>query len=633
MPDVILPDIKKPSALDNCVLLLLSELRGSENQKFLADGLSTIVRQFETGVDLPFMRSVARARYEVAHSFESLVQTLIAQLPLEHPVAVALSANLAEENGTDGYGPVAIPHSEGRRRLLDFLHISYPNDPSWDYDAWGKAIPSHPATAQFLTAYERIVNGDPLFAAGALTHYEGHIPLEYTAFLHGLERAFPSMIRENYDYPPTHPFWHIAAHAVRDVEHEQKLAEALVHSVQTPEDLELIRAGFLASQKLWAAFWSALTEELLLPDMQRTSDAVRRILIEPDMEKPQKPSKILRGLPNHLDLTEGAELIDYDQRPQYLMMNLETGCPLNCQKCAQPGRNRAMEKPLSLEERTAILKLAASIGARELVIIGAGEPTVHRNFTQLVQPVITAAHGQGMGTILFTTGLGLTHDQALFYRDHDVTLFISLDSLNPETYRTLMGGGNLPRVLKNIAVLREVYGDTPTVLPDGRKLLRLAINVTVQKGNFDELPALKAFTDDDMQMIANVPMPEGKLRTYQNWETLVGNPENFERLKMLAAAASETGSHSSVVDGVCSYFNRGISVDSDGQFLTCSYASDTAEHLGNVRDALTPDSLLMHYKKMRATYRVWCEELGYNPSCPLRDPTYEAYIRNLDSTR
>lgn len=338
--------------------------------------------------------------------------------------------------------------------------------------------------------------------------------------------------------------------------------------------------------------------------------------------------KILKGMPEFIAMREGKKHLENNQQPLYLMMNLETSCPLRCKKCALPGRNRKMGKPLSLDERKSVLDVAASINIKELVIIGAGEPSAFNNFVSLTRPVIQSAFQKGFGTIMFTTSLGINEEQAVFYRDHDVTVFISLDSLNQETYRKLTGTGNLAKTLENIRVLRAVYEDTPELLPGGRKLIRLAINVTIQKDNVDELDQIKKFAGSDMLFIANAPMPEGKLRIYRSWIELVGDG-NLESFKRLAAEKSETGSHSSVAEGICSYFNRGISIDSDGQFLACGYASESAHCLGNARDGVTSLSLVSYYQKLRKKYTAWCAQIGRKPSCPLRDDDYEGYIRTL----
>lgn len=336
-------------------------------------------------------------------------------------------------------------------------------------------------------------------------------------------------------------------------------------------------------------------------------------------------SKVLKGMPESLQI----DGVDLDRElPRYIMMNMETTCPLRCLKCAQPGRNRKMGQPLSLANRKRILDLGILTGVKELVILGAGEPLLLKNYEMIVRPIIHYANEQGLGTVLFTTTLGLNRQIAEFLRDENVTVFVSFDSLDAMIYKKLTGGGSLATTLKNIQLLREVFLNTQQVLSDGRVLTRLAMNTTIQKDNVHELEEIKAFAGHDMQFICNVPMPEGKLRTYKNWEQLVGS--DLPLFTRLAHEKSETGSHSSVSDeGVCSYFFLGLAVDSDGEFLTCAYASDSALHLGNARDVVTPEDFLSRYTMSRQKYTEWCSKIGRKPSCPLRDQAYENFIHSL----
>ncbi|MGD0576557.1 MAG: radical SAM protein [Candidatus Staskawiczbacteria bacterium] len=347
-----------------------------------------------------------------------------------------------------------------------------------------------------------------------------------------------------------------------------------------------------------------------------------------------KPAKILKGMPEYFELDAETE-IEPDSGPQYVMMNLETDCPYRCLKCAEPGADRKMGEPLTLVERRDILRKMKKIGVKELVIVGAGEPSTGKNFKNLVAPVIESASENGMGTVLFTTGFGINRAQAEFYRDHDTTVFISLDSLDPKTYKYLTGGkGNLKKVLENIKVLRETYKDAQQTLPDGRRLIRLGINATVQKENIGELDKIKEFAGDDMIFIANEIMPQGKGRELVQISGL-GDKENetMEELKRLAAEKSETGGHSSLADGMCSYFNRGVTVDTDGELLSCAYASETAHHYGNVRDGFSPKDFLQHYQERRGGYEEWCKKIGRMPTCPVRDTLYQDFVNSSEKEK
>ncbi|MEW6041117.1 MAG: radical SAM protein [Elusimicrobiota bacterium] len=344
---------------------------------------------------------------------------------------------------------------------------------------------------------------------------------------------------------------------------------------------------------------------------------------EPKIETEKSPApKVLRGMPEFLESKEGSE--QEDKGPLYLMMNLETKCSYRCPKCALPGYRRDMNEPMSLEQRKKLLTKAGELGIKELVVVGAGEPTEH--FDDIMKPVIESASQEGLGTIMFTTTSHMNREQAEFYRDHDVTIFVSLDAINPETYKKLTGTGNLEQVLDNIQMLKDVYGQSEEVV-NGKKVVRLAINVTVVKQNKDQLDALRELAGDDMQFIANFPIRRGKFKSDKVWEELVG--DEYDELQRLAQEKSSTGGHSSIDEGVCSYFNRGISVDVDGQLLSCGYASETAHSLGTVTDESTLDELKKHYTDIRTRYKQFTEKAGRTPSCPLRDEDYQGFLDEL----
>ncbi len=271
------------------------------------------------------------------------------------------------------------------------------------------------------------------------------------------------------------------------------------------------------------------------------------------------------------------------------------------------------------------------MGIRELVIVGSGEPTFGKNYAEIIRPVISAAQERGIGTVMFTTAVGITEEQARFFCDNDVTVIVSLDSLDPKTYAEMMGlkykddgsprSGQpnitvLPKILEKIAILRRVYGEKPEPTSHGSQVVRLGINVTVQGANVDELERIKEYANGDMEFIANPPMQEGRIVDDDDFRRLVGE-RGLEHLQQRAAGVSDTGGHSSIAGGVCSYFIRGLSMETDGALKFCGYDSQSYS-LGNVRDGLLTEDLLKIYRDKRAAYNAWCEKHSIAPSCPNR---------------
>ncbi|MCL5666445.1 MAG: radical SAM protein [Patescibacteria group bacterium] len=344
------------------------------------------------------------------------------------------------------------------------------------------------------------------------------------------------------------------------------------------------------------------------------------------------PKLILAGMPDYFIAREGKEAWKDDSHPVYLMMNLDTKCSCNCIKCALHGRKREPGPPLTTQERTAFLdQNTATLGLKELVIIGYGEPT--EDFGK-VEPLIREAHSQGMGTVIFSNLGFLTKEQAEFFRDHEVTLIVSLDAVDENTYNFLIDpnkrkGMDLNKVLKNLELLKETYRQNNKTINE-QKVVRLGINTTVCKQNVDHLEEIKQLVGRDMMYIANPPMREGNLTQKDRWNILVGN--QYDYLAKRAAEVSQTGGHSSLAEGSCSYFNRGLSVDSDGELLTCGYAVNTAHSIGNIKDNLSPQQLKNIYRKNREVFEKYRQETGdEQATCPLRSKNFEDYCRRIAS--
>lgn len=339
-----------------------------------------------------------------------------------------------------------------------------------------------------------------------------------------------------------------------------------------------------------------------------------------------KAQTILLGSPEY---HESVSLSDTE--PLYLMLNLPTTCSLRCRKCALGGQGRKLGPLLSSAERAGIIANASFWGIKTLVITGNGEPT--ENFL-LMKETISVAHACAMSTIMFTTAARLDMEQARFYATHNVSVIVSLDSLNSQIYRWLTGNGDLDRVLENIRGLREVYGEYPAGSINGKNVLRLGVNVTVSRQNIGELSVIKDFCGGDMQLVVNPPMRRGRLQKDRQWSQIVEDAskldEAYESLEAAAQEFSSTGGHSSLTDGVCGYFYRGVSVDTDGEFLTCSYAGETGGKLGSAKRA-PPVAFGSVNRQVRSLFRTFTGQIGRTPSCPIRDPDFDKLVKSVDS--
>jgi len=329
--------------------------------------------------------------------------------------------------------------------------------------------------------------------------------------------------------------------------------------------------------------------------------------------------KMFKGSPKYFELTAGEISNEI-----YHSMNFPTRCGFKCIKCALPGScGRAVGNLLTTDQNIEILNKVKKIGKRALVIMGLGEPTA--GFS-LVKPVIKAANDREFITIMFTTLYDLDISQAEFYQDNNVTLFISLDSLDKNMYRSLTGGGDLKHVRRNIDVIRSVYRNTPEKIGD-QKIVRMGFNVTLCRQNKDEINLIRDFTTEDEIFVVNPPMKLGRLENLAAWKMLVGDDEGYEELKNLARLHSDTGGQSSLTKKrICGYCDLGTANDIDGQILfPCSYARKSGLWLPNIMD-LTSTQFLKLSQKLKVLMHQLIQTFGITSSCPVRD---EAFFQTL----
>ncbi len=138
----------------------------------------------------------------------------------------------------------------------------------------------------------------------------------------------------------------------------------------------------------------------------------------------------------------------------YLRMSVTDRCNLRCQYCMPEGLARLLrhEEILSFEEIVEVARTAVGMGFTKVRLTG-GEPLVRRDIEQLVAML---AKIEGIEDLAMSTNGILLDDYAAVLAAaglHRVN--ISLDSMDPEHYAQMTGGGDLQRVLAGIEAARE----------------------------------------------------------------------------------------------------------------------------------------------------------------------------------
>jgi len=280
----------------------------------------------------------------------------------------------------------------------------------------------------------------------------------------------------------------------------------------------------------------------------------------------------------------------FGRRMSYLRISVTDRCNLQCNYC-RPGRDVfcpiAHEAVLSFEEITRVVRVAASLGMDKVRLTG-GEPLVRRDLPDLVRMLKEIP---AIRDLALSTNAMLLERHAKALADAGLKrLNISLDTLRPERFRRITGGGKLETALNGIRAAMH-HGFSP-----------VKVNVVVMRGiNDDEIADLIDFGAGrgiQMRFIEFMPMCDGS-----NWSEshmpvseMLAMPEVRARLAdvpaegdghaaaryiPLVGGKGEAGFISPMSNRFCDGCNR-LRLTADGKIRPCLPADQEVD----VREAL-----------------------------------------------
>lgn len=334
-----------------------------------------------------------------------------------------------------------------------------------------------------------------------------------------------------------------------------------------------------------------------------------------------KSKKLFKGTP--LYLSKSGKLQGFT----YLMMNLPFICNFRCKKCFNLKNNNSFvpHKTLSLDIIFKLISEAKEMGAKAVILAGEGEPTLNKNIKKIIEKI----NSLGLLSIVYSNGSLLTKKIIGFYSSHNTMLVISFDSLSSDLYLKLTGNKNQKiffRVLKNIKLAREIY--KKYIEFNGEyKVVRLAINTTVNSLNENEIVKIKQFCGDDIYFICN---PLAKLgNATENWRELINSDKDLKEITKLVKRMSETtGPLTLGSNGICGYSINGIAVNPCGDYMTCAYTSLTNGLLGSVTDKSLKEAYNYKNNQEINYYNIY----GKYP-CLVRSPKFNQYIKTLKNNK
>ena len=256
-----------------------------------------------------------------------------------------------------------------------------------------------------------------------------------------------------------------------------------------------------------------------------------------------------------------------------LRMALTSRCNLRCVYCHHEG-DVAHKDEISCEMAATVARAAADLGMRSVKFTG-GEPLIRQDIEDLLSQM-----PDGLDLSLTTNGIFLA-DRAMSLAEAGLDrVNISLDSLKPETYRSITGGkeGDLARVIDGIESAKNVG------------LLPIKLNVVMLRENEDEIPELIDFSRNRGVILQLIELMD------LNGLGISGNIEAIEhRLQACADKVATREMHRRkkyFLDGAevevvrpmdntefCANCTR-IRVTSDGKLKPCLLRSDNLVEIG-----------------------------------------------------
>jgi cyclic pyranopterin phosphate synthase len=300
----------------------------------------------------------------------------------------------------------------------------------------------------------------------------------------------------------------------------------------------------------------------------------------------------------------------------YLRISITDRCNYRCKYCMPPGGVIPLghDDILSFGEIVRFAEAAVDAGVSRVRITG-GEPLVRRGCIDLIEEL---ANVPGIVDLSLTTNGSLLEDKAAELHAAGLSrLNISIDSLDPERFSRITGGGSLEPVLAGLDSALDA-GFAP-----------VKVNAVALEGIEDDLEDFVALTRErpvHVRFIEYMPigLRLGGLWKFVSRERLLAGLEAFGELRSVASpggagparyykfagAEGTIGFISSMSDHFCSRCNR-LRLTADGRLRNCLFSDeevDVRPHIEGSRSGLTGIILdSMNSKKF--------DRAGVQPGC------------------
>jgi len=218
---------------------------------------------------------------------------------------------------------------------------------------------------------------------------------------------------------------------------------------------------------------------------------------------------------------------------RYLRVSVTDRCDLRCTYCMTE-RMQFLPKPevLSIEELDRLCSIFVGLGARKLRLTG-GEPLVRKGFMTLVEGLARHLRSGALDELTLTTnGTRLAEFAAPLAAAGVKRINVSLDSLDPETFRRITRGGSLDQVVRGLDAAQAAG-------------LKVKLNaVALARDNRAEIPELLKFAHArgfDLTLIETMPVGEVEEDRTDQFVSLADVRQDLAAIWTLTPIPDQTG--------------------------------------------------------------------------------------------
>jgi MoaA/NifB/PqqE/SkfB family radical SAM enzyme len=336
--------------------------------------------------------------------------------------------------------------------------------------------------------------------------------------------------------------------------------------------------------------------------------------------------KVLSASPYFWEQVKGVNLAQRHKEGKlsFLLLNQPPLCDSSCRRCFMPPSRRTLAQgdngALAFEEWKGVIHEGKKKGLLSIELSGEGEPLLSGNTV----PLIEYASSQGVLATLITNGHSLTNDDLKRLMDSRGTLVFSLHTLDEKKYESDNDcPGSFRLKMEAIEKAAKAFRDTGYPW-NGFLVRRLALHVTLQADNLEEVEGIRAFCHERGIFFSIAPLAD------------TGNAVLHPEIRVdrdvgeVALSGDNSIIHSATSKSlygreVCGTAAFGMSIGFDGNLLLDAHGGyEIGNVLGNVRTS--------SFEELLNTWRgvvgiMFDATKGF---CPVRDTErFGAFVRGL----